>query len=177
MRLRAAAICVVVLTALSAVRPAAPADAMLKQAESTAVRYMKALFSAHMSTVVALTHPDVLRRFGRQFNASLERAAAQGRAAEFLHRNGLDITPDEARSLPVARLYAAVLKANNLRAPKEYRERMKRVDIKVARGRLEGDRRALVKLQIGPAQDPRTGTLELKLENDRWLIAGSGKKF
>lgn len=150
---------------------------MLQQAESTAVQYMKAFFAIDMKTVVALTHPAVFRKFGRQFSASLDQAVSQDRAEAFLHENGLDVSAEQARSLPVKQIYGSVIRANGLRAPQAYRNEVRNIDITVAKGKLKDNRTALVMLRLGFPGGDRFGTLELKLDNDHWLVAGNAKNF
>ena len=177
MNSRSAAIVLLILAVFTVPRPANAADAVLQQAESTAVQYMKAFFAADMRTVVALTHPDVFRKFGRQFAAALDHAEAQGKGQQFLRSNGLNVSVEQARTMSVERLYAAVIEANNMRAPQRYRDEMKDAPITVAKGRLVNASTALVMLRVGTPAGDRNGTLELKLRNDKWLVAGNGKNF
>lgn len=174
---RLIALAVLVLAALAAARPVRAADAVLQQAESTAVRYMKAFFAIDMKTVVALTYPEVFSKFDRQFSASLDQAVAQGRAEAFLHQNGLDMSAEQARALPVEEIYASVIRANGLRAPQAYRDQVRDIAITVAKGKRVDDRTALVMLRLGFPGGDRFGTLELKLDNDHWLVAGNARNF
>lgn len=141
-------------------------------AESNALKYITAFFAIEIDEVVAITHPNTIDQLHEVFIAEMSRAEENGNLDGFLSEFGISLSVREIKELSKKDLYAFVVSSNNRRASKAALEHMKGTKFEVLRSELINEQTTIVTMSMGNPKPEKEFRLELKLENEEWLVVG-----
>ena len=141
--------------------------------ETVAINYMLYFFAVEMDKVVKLTHPQTISEFHKSIIQEFNRAKQEGATGEFKAEIDVNLSDEKFEKLSPEDLYILVIGSSNRRAPKEYLEKMKNIDISVIQKELINDSTINITLRYGFPGPNNIGKLILKLYNGVWMVVGN----